>query len=297
MPTDVVQIELLTNGLELVVDLTAGYPCTVEAVNGIGYAPFHRFQERGPMQHGETDKGYRLDTRIIQMVLGVNGSSKAELWNARGTLLSVLRPRNAAQSLRFTLPQGVQRQIDIVMGGGLEMPSAGTDPLAVKFGVNFFARDPTFYDPTPIAIQFGGGGSQFMTVPLPVPWPIGSAAMSQTTPVDVLGTWDAYPVVTIGGPITDFVMLNQYTGEKLSFLGKTVNAGEIITVDTRYGYKVIYDATGAARFDLLTSDSNLSTFRLAADSVQGFNNVRVTGSSITAATSVTLSFYNRYIGI
>jgi hypothetical protein len=92
-------------------------------------------------------------------------------------------------------------------------------------------------------------------------------------------------------------MQNQYTGEKLSFLGKTVNAGEIITIDTRYGYKTIYDATAATRFDLLTSDSNLSTFRLAADSVQGFNNIKVTGTSVTAATSVTLSFYNRYIGI
>jgi hypothetical protein len=162
------------------------------------------------------------------------------------------------------------------------------------------AADPTFYDPTGQAYAFNiGGGSSGWTVATIVPSPIGSTNLAQSRTVTYSGTWRTYPTVKITGPITNPVVTNNTTGEKLDFTGTTITAGHYYLIDTRFGVKTVLDDAGANQYSKLTSDSKLNTFHLEAHPVapNGVNDIQVSGTSITSATEVSMTFFSRYIGI
>jgi hypothetical protein len=106
-------------------------------------------------------------------------------------------------------------------------------------------------------------------------------------------------IIRITGPITNPVITNQSTGEKLDFTGTTIAGGDYYDIDLRYGLKTIVDASGNDVFSDLTSDSDHATWHIAADDevTDGINTVRVQGSSITASTKIEINYLNRYGGI
>jgi hypothetical protein len=162
------------------------------------------------------------------------------------------------------------------------------------------AADPTFYDPTQVTVTFGltAGGTP-TTVPLPVPFNVGTSTINQTVAVAYPGTFYAYPIITILGPITDPVITNLTTNEKLDFTGTTITGGDVWTIDTRYGYKTVKDSTGTNKIAAISDDSALATFHLDMDPTApaGTNNIKVTGSSASAGTQVYFQYFTRYIGI
>ncbi len=92
---------------------------------------------------------------------------------------------------------------------------------------------------------------------------------------------------------------NETTGEKLDFTGTTVAAGHYYDIDCRYGRKSVKDEAGTNEIADLTSDSDLATFHLAAEPEAGggVNSLRLTGSAVTTATKVELTYDTRYLGI
>jgi hypothetical protein len=113
--------------------------------------------------------------------------------------------------------------------------------------------------------------------------------------VDYKGDADAYPIIRIYGPITNFVIAHAVKGGmKLDLTGTTIGAGDWFEFDLRYGVKTVKDSSGANKIDKLTSDSNLATWRLLA----GFaNTITASGSGITTTTAVQLTWKNAYSGI
>ena len=105
--------------------------------------------------------------------------------------------------------------------------------------------------------------------------------------------------VRITGPITDAVITNNATSEKLDFTGTTIAAGDYYEIDCRYGYKTVVDSTGANQIADLTSDSDLVSFHIAPDPEVGggINSITITGTSITAATTAFVSGKTRLIGV
>ncbi len=268
--------------------------------DGLGMSPLHRIVERGPQQHGETDLGFRLDPRTIKLVIGAFGEDDEEYWNIRKELLGIFTPTTSAIGLRFDLPNGDSRQIDVHVSGEFQIGSSDRKRIAHKVGMTLRASDPTFYDPTGQAYAFNiGGGSSGWTVATIVPSPIGSTNLAQSRTITYNGTWRTYPTIKITGPITNPVVTNNTTGEKLDFTGTTITAGHYYMIDTRFGVKTVLDDTGANQYSKLTSDSKLNTFHLEAHPVapNGANDIQVSGTSITSATEVTMTFFSRYIGM
>jgi len=113
------------------------------------------------------------------------------------------------------------------------------------------------------------------------------------------GSFAEYPVVTILGPITNPVLTNVSTGETLDFTGITIAALDSYIIDCRFGYKTVKDAAGTNKIADLTTASDLATFHLAADPEVsgGANAFTLTGSGTTGATTVTVAYYNRYVGL
>lgn len=304
------QLAAIVNGTEY--SLSDGtYAYRLED-DGTGIAPMHRLTERGPLQHGETDLGYRLDPRLIRLVLGIEGTTRSDRDTRRGRLLRLFRPSNLVK-LKWTLDNAEIRQIDCYYAGDLSAPSTDRLDTIQKLGVSFTAPDPAFYDPelqTEYIYQdddlpLTGASSSAISsadflIPLSVPFGISSGVMSVSHILTYRGDWLEYPIITIRGPITDPVVTNTTTGETLDLTGVALTAGDAVTIDTRYGYKTITHSNGSNLIANLSSDSDLATFHIAP--VDGLdetklNTFTVTGTRINTNTRIEIAYYNRYTGI
>lgn len=124
-------------------------------------------------------------------------------------------------------------------------------------------------------------------------------AISASKSLSYPGSWRAFPVITITGPITDPVLTNASLGEKLDLTGVTIAAEEYYVIDCRYGYKTVTDHVLDNKIADLTDDSDLATFRIAPDpEVPGGVNVfSLTGTSTTSATQVDIDYHEQYLGL
>jgi hypothetical protein len=289
-------------GLEVIVlgapySLSDGVTCKLVQQDGVGLPPLHRISERGPQQHGESDRGFRLDPRIVLLVLGVTGDT---MYVKRDELVSRFKPRDDPIALRWTRDDGAVRQLDCFYIEQMTLPSNVVSRYYMRVPAQFKAADPTFYDPDLEHVVFAITlGAEEFVVPLPIPWPIGAAVLDATTAINYAGTWRTYPIITITGPVTDCVVTNVTTGEKLDFTGVTIAAANVYTIDLRYGQKTVVNQAGTNKVADLTTDSDLSTWHLEAapDAVGGVNSIHVTGTSGSAATGVTIEYYARYISL
>jgi hypothetical protein len=268
--------------------------------DGTGNAPSRRITEQGPLQHGDTDVDVRLDPRIFRELFMITPASLSDHYTRRSALIRIFRPSATKMQMRWTLDNGNIRQIDCVVAGGPDFASTEREGFAQKMVVQLRANDPTFYDPTQNVVTFGvGAGASSFSFPISFPIHFGGSTVDQTRTIAYSGTWRDYPVVIIGGPITDPVVTNLTTADKLDFTGITIDTGDYYIIDCRYGYKTVMDAAGANKIADLSDDSDLATFSLEPDpdAVGGLNDIQVTGSSANANTQIYMRFYNRYTGI
>lgn len=279
--------------------LKGGDLCYFVGQDGLGMSPLHRLSERGPQQHGESDNGFRLDPRIFRLFLDVPGESAQDIYDRRDDLLRILAPQNSP-TVRFTLDNGDVRSIDAHVVGDLTFPSASRHGFLERAAVTMKAPDPTLYDPSVQGADFALSIGGAWAIPWEIPWEIGEGALDTTEDIAYTGSFDSYPVITVIGPITDLLIENLTTGDQLSFSGVTIAAADAYIIDCRYGYKTVEDNAGTNKIADLADPDDLATFRLVAPvdgSSSRTNQIHVTGSGMTGATNITLSYYLRYVGI
>lgn len=264
--------------------------------DGFGMPPVRRLTQRGPLQNGDTDVGFRLDARVMRLSVLSYGRTSAQFHTDREMLLGLLRPGTDAVKLRWTYGSGTQRQIDFHVSGGLALGSQGFIKNNFRDVVEMRASDPTWYDPVGGSVQFAqtGGGTPF-AVPVVFPANFGASNLSGNATINLsdANAWDTFPIIYAAGPVTNLVIVNTATGDKLDFTGSSIGGGVTYTIDLRYGYKTVIDSSAVNRISQLTSDSNIATFRL----IPGVNTITVTGTSISAATNIYIQYNTRYIGV
>lgn len=262
-----------------------------------------RPSQRGPQQHGDTDKGFKLQPRIGRLIFKLPGSSLTDLYDKRDRLIGIFAPADDPITLHWPYHGG--RRIDCHYIADMQMPTSEREGWMQKVAITLKASDPTYYDPTARAETFNlGGGGGALVVPMTVPHTVGASSIDQTKGIAYPGTWHAYPsLIRITGPITNAVITNETTGEKLDFTGTTIADGDYYDLDLRYGYKTVVDSLGANKYADLTNDSDLSTWHLekapepGTESDPRINSVRVQGTAITSTTKVEISYRARYVGI
>lgn len=263
--------------------------------DGFGAPPLRRLTQRGPMQHGDSDVGFRLDPRTMRVSVLARASTPAGMHTDREALMGMLRPGNDAVKLRWTF-QGKQRQIDCHLSGGLTLPSGAMVANNFRDVIELRASDPTWYDPNGGSVQFvqTGGGSPW-AVPVVFPTNFGASNLAGSASINLsdVNAWDTFPLIYATGPVTNLVIVNTATGDKLDFTGSSIGGGVTYTIDLRYGYKTVIDSSAVNRIGQLTSDSNIATWRL----IPGYNTITVTGSSISAATNIYIQYNTRYLGV
>lgn len=279
-------------------------PFDLVSATGLGLSPIRRIMQRGPQQHGETDLGYRIDSRYINLVLVAHTASKAQSDAARDLLAYIFGPRNSQPVvLRVTRDDGAVRQINCRVAGFLDFPLTRDERYGTlqRIGIQLVASEPQWYDPEPRQSAFAlAGFSSGMAVPITIPLLFPAATGGDGTVQIVYGgSYDEYPLITIIGPVSDAYIENMTTGDIISLLGYTLTAGDSITIDLRYGQKSVTSAAGVNRIDALTDDSDLATFRLVSTlEVQGGRNqFRLSGLSLSEASMVAVTYYHRFLSL
>ena len=162
------------------------------------------------------------------------------------------------------------------------------------------ADDPTWYNPTQTTIA---GTSAIVGTPTPIPrvYPVtygASGTINVNTSVTYSGTWNAYPNIVAVGPLNSLIIQNTSTGDIIT-LTANIAAATTYIFDLRYGFKTVVDQLGANVLANISATSNLATFNLAPmpQVVGGINNISITATGGTSASSVTLTYNDRFIGV
>lgn len=90
-----------------------GSPFSIRSASGWGGAEIRRVTTQGPAQNGDSDLGYRLGVREMEMVIVFKAATDAALDTHRDTLTRLFKPLTATPiKLRVTRDDGEIRQID-----------------------------------------------------------------------------------------------------------------------------------------------------------------------------------------
>jgi len=114
------------------------------------------------------------------------------------------------------------------------------------------------------------------------------------------GTWRAYPVITLVGPMTEPVITNVTTGDKLEFeTGYVLDPTHTIEINLAQGYKTVTHSVDGNIANDLTDDSDLATFHIAEHpyAVNGVNSIGVAFTAGSPASRVSLRFTTRYLAL
>lgn len=271
---------------------------------GTGMPPIEYVTQRGPFQHGESLRDYFLTPRIIQMVIRQNYCSRNEYWNGRNSILDAIRPnRQLAGALspgkiRKLKSDGTVRDIDVIIlqGPNFQPRQQGQwDEWSFQETLRFIAHNPIYYEPTQQSFAFVDSTGDLV---FPITFPITFGVFGTSANITYTGTWIEYPTIVINGPITAPYIENVTTVQSI-LINTSINNTESITVDLSYGNKSITKNDGTNLIGYVSSSSDLADFHLAPDpeAPGGVNQINVTGSGTGASTSVTLSWYRRYIGV
>lgn len=291
---------LLTNSRGDTLNLSSGGIYVMEH-DGLGMPRPVRAARAGPYQHGQSLLSARLDARAVTMKLLVQGATESEMWGYLASLQAMLTQIDAAIYLDATLPDGTLKRLEVMYNDGLGGARKSDDLyFTTEQVVQLIADDPILYSPTVVALTFSlGGGAGTFAVPTPVPTAVGASTIDVSQAITYLGTWPSYPLIRLTGPITNAIVRNVSTSEKLDFTGTTIAGGDYYDIDCRYGHKTVLDAAGASKIDKLTTDSDLATFHIERHPAvaNGINSLQITGSGINAATKIDLTYWVRYIGL
>lgn len=280
----------------------------------LGLSPVRRLAQRSPLQEGDTDLGYRIDPRFVDLGWVLRGTSLTDYRNIRERFQEVWVPRDTSVVLTFTFEDRV-RALGVHLDGELNWANRVATIERVS-GV-FKASDPRLYDPSIQTVLFslaGGSGGSGWPIDWPIPWPIGDDVLNLAVNILYAGGSrlgaPEYPRIRILGPIDNPVILQETTGEVIDF---SAGAGlslsgptEWVDIDLagpdRRDAKTVRDQDGNSVDQFLTPESDLATWHLAPAGellpsgswATGTNVVRVSGSGVTSQTLVTMNYYDRY---
>lgn len=277
---------------------------TILQEEGFGMPPIEYVVDRTPFQHGDNVRAFYLAPRAVQLVILHNYCSRAEYWDGRNELLSILRPLMHPEPppsgrLLYYLAGGKRRALDVHIdsGPGFTPPDGGWREWSYTEALRFTAHDPTWYDPN--------ARSQAL-LPLklttdlvfPATFPIVfSETAGMRTSIAYDGTWVEYPTVEVRGPIVGFELRNLVNDTVLG-LTDAVPEDYVVTFSLS-GTQTVTGIDGQNWLNRLSSDTDLTTFALwpRPSAPDGVNTFTIGGTGTNARTRVVVTYYERFIGI
>jgi hypothetical protein len=269
--------------------------------DGLGEPPVRVATQTGPYQEGQLLTNEQWDARTITLKLVILGD-ESQLQSGTDLLHLIFNRSGGACWLDVTRVDGTTLRLQVRRGEGWQLPRKADDVYNQLVDVvQLVADDPIAYNPEDESVYFAlPGGGTGLPIPMRIPFTLGTPpGGAERHIVNYAGTWRAYPLIHIQGPIVNPVIRNVTTGKKLDFTGHSLAAGEYIDIDCRYGRKTVIQNGTTNILGKLTSDSDLAAFSIvpADEAVNGINEIRADGSGRTTATYITLRYNACYISV
>lgn len=255
------------------------------------FMPKPRIQSHGvPGQPGAVLDGVDHDVRDFVLPLSIAATSEANLRVLLRDLMTRMNPKRGQGKIRVTSPIGDQREITCLYAAGLEGDETEgvSGPQFQAFPLAFTAFDPYWYDVSP-------SSKTFTLTALPNFFPIFPVRLtaSQLVVDDNVtngGDEETWPVWTITGPGVSVTLRNSSSDQLISIPSITLTAGQVLTIDTRPGVKSVLLNDGTDMFSSVDHTvSTLWPLRI------GVNAIRLEMSGISAASALSVSYYQRYL--
>lgn len=222
--------------------------------------------------------------RTIDMPITVLGTDRSDVQTKLRRLGRLIQDTSGPTILQANYSDGETLELTAYYAGGAES-QWGTDA-----GLTWCRWVLTFQCPSPywesnITEEFtvSAGITGRGLLPQLTKLQLTSSQVFGVITVDNDGDVPAYPIWTITGPISELEISNGTVG--FSF-NSTVNAGEIIIVDTKLG--TVVDTADVNRYSLLDAAPKL--FRIEP----GETSITVNGTNATTASQVKLSYSPLY---
>lgn len=236
-------------------------------LDGAGIPAVRRILEKSPLQHGASDRGFRLEPRRMTLQLFLDGANPAQTDSLRDRIAYLFAPTNSALRLKATRDDGQVRQIDCYVDGAIEFAQSTRIGAGQPVTIPLIAPDPTWYEPTQII------STKTLTDGV------------STLDLTIAGmTWDDWPIIDITGPLDAGFILQHTPGDELLQFSSAIPNGETFRIDLRPGQKTV----------LRTSDNANRMSYLNPLTISAFSEMRILGEKATRATNAFWSTTNTF---
>jgi phage-related protein len=258
---------------------------------GLEMPAFTLVEEEVPGQAGARLREVKTLARDVTVPFLLEQPDEAALRGLLRLLARRMNPTRGDGRLRHTAADGSVR--DLIcryaegLGGSRIVGDAGQTWR--RAALVFRALDPYWHDAADRVETFTRGtvATFFPFFPLRLT----SSEVFASATVDNTGDVESWPVWQVTGPGGPRIVLRNLTTRHLLTVETTLAAGNVLTIDTRPGFKTVRLGDGSNLFPLLTAASSL--WPLAG----GLNSVQVEMAGATADSSVVLSYKHRYLGV
>jgi len=294
----------------------------LQRLAGIGLPLAQYATQKAPGQHGSSHLGYVLQDRTVQLGMAWRGRGHGEClpWRRSADPYAHLNYLVNPLKIRRSLLSGAVRELWncwYIDGVGRDTDQVDASGAIESVGIQIEVRDPVWYDPDAheyeaVLADSETGDELVFDTPGGVVGPtaifgtanyltFGMSSVNVTLnagEIATAGDWYTFPTIIVTGPAVGFEIENQDSGHEITF-DYSIAAGEVVTFDLRYGYKTVTNAAGDKLAGYVPATDDLAEFCLWPDplATDGENDIRIFCGSATPATSVAVSWYDRYLGI
>lgn len=275
--------------------------------DGMGMPPIEYITQRGPDQHGESLLAYRLNPRIVQIVLRQDNCDRYSYYTERDKLIDILRPNRfpvgmiSTGILRKRRPDGKIRDLRAMVSQGPSfsvMEKEYSDIYGYTETIQFICHDPIYYGSSEKEVILSLDYTAQLSFPVEFPIIFSSDILVADFAIQYLGTWFSFPDIEICGPISSPIIRNIDTDEEIK-LNYELIPGEIISISLEYGNKAISSNIAGDLMGIVDDPGDFGTFHLEpSPAVTGGNNhIYVFGENAAEGISyIKLRYYERYVG-
>ncbi|MER6112434.1 phage distal tail protein [Streptomyces hirsutus] len=258
-------------------------------VAGTGMPDYTFYTDQSPAFDGSVVRGApRANQRQITIPLHLWGPDRLSCLARYHRLVQDLNPAYGPGTLTFTESDGSARHISAYYADGFQGQEDDdrTGRHWMTAALVFTAPSPYFLgEDKTLTFHVGGGSGTFLPL---LPLRVRDSQVLGAVKILNLGEVDTYPVWTIRGPATAATITNTTTGESF-VLTRTLTSSDTAVIDTREGVK---DARLNGSTNLWP---NLGSSPVLWPLRPGSNDVGLTVTGTSTASSVQLSYTSRYL--
>lgn len=276
------------------IELANQPPIRLLSIDGSGIENTNINTASSANQDGVSYMDTTLGAGAITLQLAIIANSREEIFTHRSNLLTILNPKNGLITLEYYIPsEGDEVRIAKVVPDMVTFPSGRGNRVPGSFQrvvVTLLHTSNVWTAAEQQSQDFTGlmGGLEF-------PMELGELHFSEIVDVDITPVYHggnmATPVkLVLQGTATKPITITNQTTDESIIINRDMTNDKIIIDTTRGQVQVMLDGIGSIFGDV---DPTSAFFYLAP----GLNNIGYTSGAEAEPVSLTLSWYNTYIGV